>query len=231
MADPFESARRSVADEFGVRTVSDYRELVGEIDAAIVATPTETHHAIATELLGGGVSLLIEKPIATNTAQADELVTLARRQNLVLQVGHVERFSPALACVTAEVRDPKFITATRTSGYTFRSIDIGVVLDLMIHDLDIVLSLAKSPVQHVDALGISVLGGHEDLATARLIFASGCVAQLSASRVSFQQQRTMTIFTFLNNGTEDVKERQVEVSLLLTESAEPLDAATKAQGA
>jgi predicted dehydrogenase len=195
VADPVDAARRSVADEFGVRTVADYRELVGEIDAAIVAAPTVLHHAIGINLLSGGVALLVEKPIAPTSAQADELVALARRQNLVLQVGHVERFNPALTCVAADVRDPKFITATRTSGYTFRSTDIGVVLDVMIHDLDIVLSLAKSPVEQVDALGVSVLGGHEDLATARLTFASGCVAQLTASRVSFEQQRTMSIFT------------------------------------
>ncbi len=195
VADPVEAARRSAADEFRVRTVADYRELIGEIDAAIIAAPTVLHHAIGINLLSGGVSLLVEKPIAPTAAQADELVALARRQNLVLQVGHVERFNPALACVATDVRDPKFITATRTSGYTFRSTDIGVVLDVMIHDLDIVLSLAKSPVEQVDALGVSVLGGHEDLATARLTFASGCVAQLTASRVSFEQQRTMSVFT------------------------------------
>ncbi|MEX0642420.1 MAG: Gfo/Idh/MocA family oxidoreductase [Pirellulales bacterium] len=195
IADPVEAARRSIADEFGVRTVANYRELIGEIDAAIVAAPTVLHHAIGMDLLNGGIALLMEKPIAPTSKQADELVALARRQNLVLQVGHVERFNPALACVASEVRDPKFITATRASGYTFRSTDIGVVLDMMIHDLDIVLALAKSSVEQVDALGVSVLGTHEDLATARLTFASGCVAQLSASRVSFQQQRTMSVFT------------------------------------
>jgi predicted dehydrogenase len=194
VVDAVESARHSAAEENHTRAVADYRELIGEIDAAIVATPTTTHHAIGMELLSGGVSLLMEKPIALTTTQADELVALARRQGLVLQVGHVERFNPALACVASDVRDPKFITATRTSGYTFRSTDIGVVLDVMIHDLDIVLALAKSTVDEVQALGISVLGGHEDLATATLTFASGCVAQLSASRVSFQQQRTMSVF-------------------------------------
>jgi predicted dehydrogenase len=147
------------------------------------------------ELLAGGIPLLMEKPLAPIADQANELVALARKKGLVLQVGHVERFNPALTAASADVRDPKFITATRTSGYTFRSTDIGVVLDVMIHDLDIALWLAKSPVVDVQALGISVLGGNEDLATAWLTFASGCVAQLAASRVSFQQQRTMTVFT------------------------------------
>jgi len=195
VADPVESARCGVAQEARTRAVADYRELIGEIDAAIIATPTSSHHAVSMELLSSGVPLLVEKPLAPTSAEANELVGLARRQGLVLQVGHVERFNPALACVAADVRDPKYITATRTSGYTFRSTDIGVVLDVMIHDLDIVLALAKSTVEDVQALGMSVLGGHEDLATARLTFASGCVAQLSASRVSFQQQRTMSVFT------------------------------------
>jgi predicted dehydrogenase len=195
VVDPVESARRSAAQEFHTRVLADYREVIGDVEAAIIATPTATHHAIGMELLGSGVPLLIEKPLALNSAQANDLVTLARKKNLVLQVGHVERFNSAFTAVAADVRDPKYIEATRTSGYTFRSTDIGVVLDVMIHDLDIVLSLANSPVDEVQALGISVLGGHEDLATARLTFASGCVAQLSASRVSFQQRRTMTIFT------------------------------------
>jgi predicted dehydrogenase len=195
IVDPVESARTSVAQEARTRAVADYRELIGEIEAAIIATPTRFHHVIGMDLLAGGIPVFMEKPLAANSAEANELVSLARRQGLVLQVGHVERFNSALAAVAAEVRDPKYIDATRTSGYTFRSTDIGVVLDVMIHDLDIVLSLARSTVVDVQAMGISVLGGHEDLAAARLTFASGCVAQLSASRVSFQQQRTMTIFT------------------------------------
>ncbi len=195
IADPVEAQRTSVAQETGTRAVADYRELVGEIEAAIIATPTTYHHAIGIELLGCGVPLLIEKPIALTGAEANELVALARQKGVTLQVGHVERFNPALTAVAADVRDPKYIEATRTSGYTFRSTDIGAVMDIMIHDLDVVLSLAKSNVVDVQALGISVLGGHEDLATARLTFASGCVAQISASRVSFQQRRTMSIFT------------------------------------
>jgi predicted dehydrogenase len=195
VADPVEASRDSVAQEAKTQAVADYRTLIGQIDSAIVASPTSTHHAIGTELLNAGVPLLIEKPLATNATEAGDLATLARKKGLVLQVGHVERFNSALHAVSADVRDPKYIEATRTSGYTFRSTDIGVVLDMMIHDLDIVLSLANSTVEDVQALGVSVLGGHEDMATARLTFANGCVANLSASRVSFQQQRTMTVFT------------------------------------
>jgi predicted dehydrogenase len=195
VADPAEASRDSVAQEAKTRAVADYRELIGQVEAAIVASPTSTHHAIGMELLQAGIPLLIEKPLAPNAVEAGDLASLARKKGLVLQVGHVERFNAALTAVAADVRDPKYIDATRTSGYTFRSTDIGVVLDMMIHDLDIVLSLAKSTVEDVQALGVSVMGGHEDMATARLTFASGCVANLSASRVSFQQQRSMTVFT------------------------------------
>lgn len=195
VVDPAEAARQSVAQEAHTRGVGDYRELIGEIDAAIVATPTTTHHAVCTELLASGIPLFVEKPLTPTSAEADELVSLARRQGLALQVGHVERFNPALASVASELRDPKYIQATRASGYTFRSTDIGVVLDMMVHDIDVVLSLARSPVEDVRALGISVLGGHEDIATAWLTFGSGCVAQLTASRTSFQQRRTMNVFT------------------------------------
>lgn len=195
VADPVEASRESVAQEAKTRAVADYRSLVGEIEAAIIASPTFTHHAIGMDLLEAGVPLLIEKPLAPTADEADELASTARSKGLVLQVGHVERFNPALSAVANDVKDPKYIEATRTSGYTFRSTDIGVVLDMMIHDLDIVLTLAKSSVVDVQALGVSVLGGHEDMATARLTFASGCVANLSASRVSFQQKRSMTVFT------------------------------------
>jgi predicted dehydrogenase len=195
VADPVEAARESVAQEAKTRAVADYRELIGKIDAAIIATPTTYHHAVGMELLGCGLPLLIEKPIAITSQQATELVNLARQKNVALQVGHVERFNPALIAVAADVCDPKYIEATRTSGYTFRSTDIGVVMDMMIHDLDIVLSLAKSTVTDVQSLGISVLGGHEDMASVRLTFASGCVANLTASRVSFHQKRMMSIFT------------------------------------
>ncbi len=195
VADPVEASRESVAQEAQTKPVADYRTLIGNIDAAIVASPTCTHHAIGMELLKAGLPLLVEKPLAPTACEARDLANAARAQGVVLQVGHVERFNPALDAVGNDVRDPKYIEATRTSGYTFRSTDIGVVLDMMIHDLDIVLSLAKSTVEDVQALGVSVLGGHEDMATARLTFASGLVANLSASRVSFQQQRCMTVFT------------------------------------
>jgi predicted dehydrogenase len=191
VVDPVLQARHRVALECDTEALPDCRGLAGRIDAAVVAAPTRLHHALGMELLAVGVHLLVEKPLANTAAEADELVEAARRAGVVLQVGHVERFNPAMIAALPHVRDPKYVEAVRASGFTFRSTDIGVVLDLMIHDLDLVLSMVRSPVRRVEALGLSVLGGHEDVANARLQFQSGCVATLSASRVSYRPVRRM----------------------------------------
>ena len=195
VADSQTAAREASAEETGAKPVADYRELVGQIDAAVVATPTSTHLDVASELMRAGVHVLVEKPIAPSLDESDALVQLAHKHGLVLQVGHVERFNPALVAVRPKVSDPKYIEARRTSGYTFRSTDVGVVMDLMIHDIDIVLSLASSQVERVEALGISVMGNSEDMVNARLHFASGCVASITASRTSYAPERTMQVFT------------------------------------
>jgi len=195
VADTRAQARKQVAADTGTRAVADFRELLGQIDAAIVATPTETHHDVVLELLAAGVHVFVEKPIAANVAQADAMVEAARRAGVVLQVGHIERFNPALQRVLPQTGDPKYIDAVRISGFPFRSLDIGVVLDLMIHDLDIAMSLTGSPVANVDSLGVCVLDHHEDVAQARLVFENGCVANFTASRVSYRSQRVMQIWS------------------------------------
>jgi len=195
IVDPVAAARQAVAADLGIEACSDISQLAGRVDAAIIAAPTAWHHALGLELLASGVHLLIEKPLAMNVAEADELVAAANGAGCVLQVGHVERFNPALSAAGGKLSDPKYIEARRYSGYTFRSTDIGVVLDLMIHDLDIILSIARSEVVEVDALGVAVMGEHEDAATARLKFANGCVANLSASRISFERARQMQIWS------------------------------------
>ncbi len=195
VVDPDEAARKQVASEFGVPVFATPAAIVGDMDAAVIATPTQYHHEVGMELLQRGVHLLIEKPIAPNVMQAQQLVEAAGQQNIVLQVGHVERFSPALAAVSQHLERVKYIEAKRTSGYSFRSTDIGVVLDLMVHDLDIVLSLVESELVDVRATGVSVMGGHEDIAEARLQFDDGCVVNLTASRCSFVNQREMQLFT------------------------------------
>ena len=197
VVDPSPEARRLAAADAAAPVLSDYRELFSRIDAAVVATPTRFHHAVSLDLLDHGIHLLVEKPLATSVAEADEMLEAAKGRGAILQVGHIERFNPAWnqAAVASLVREPKYIEASRCSGYTFRSTDIGVVLDLMIHDLDLVLHFANSAVRSVQSLGISVMGDHEDVAQARLEFQNGCVANLSASRVSFKPLRVMQVWS------------------------------------
>ncbi|TWU25937.1 Gfo/Idh/MocA family protein [Bythopirellula polymerisocia] len=195
IVDTNEVACHELAAETGAKPLNDFRDLFGLVDAAIVATPTESHFEIARELLTGGIHVLAEKPITTTVSEAEELVELAQRQQLTLQVGHIERFNPALSAIRDRLQDPKYITTRRLSPYSFRSTDIGVVHDLMIHDIDAILSLVKSPVTRVEAVGMSVLGNSEDMVDARLHFSSGCIANLTASRVSFTAERSMQVFT------------------------------------
>ena len=195
VADPDMKCRDRVATEHNAGAVADNRQLFAEVDAVVIAAPTRLHHSIGLDFISHGIHVLVEKPLAADLREADELVSAARRNRVVLQVGHVERFNPALTAAARHVRDPKFIEATRASGFTFRSTDIGVVLDLMIHDLDVILSMVRSPLRRVDGLGISVLGGHEDVANARLEFENGCVANLNASRVSPEPARRMSLWS------------------------------------
>ena len=195
VADPDANRRDRVATECDTRAVADHRQLFGQVDAVVIAAPTRLHHSIGLDFIQRGIHVLVEKPLAVNLGEADELVSAARQKRLVLQVGHVERFNPAMTAAARHIRDPKFIEATRASGFTFRSTDIGVVLDLMIHDLDLVLAMVRSPIRKVDALGVSVLGGHEDVANARLEFENGCVANLNASRVSPEPARRMSVWS------------------------------------
>ena len=193
LVEPVEATRHVATEEFSVRGAADISEIVDEIDCAIIATPTLYHFEVAQTLLNAGKHLLIEKPITFEIAQADKLIAIAKSKQLVLQVGHVERFNPAFIAVANHVSTPLFIDAVRTSNYSFRSTDIGVTLDLMIHDIDLVLSLVDSPVATIDAVGSVVIGPHEDIANARLTFENGTFANLTASRVNCEPQRTMRI--------------------------------------
>jgi predicted dehydrogenase len=182
------------AAEFGVKAVASLEEFAEQVDAASIATPTSTHFEIGRELLGRGKHLLVEKPIADNTSHATELAELAASRGLVLQVGHVERFNPVLSALEKRLTNPRFIEAHRLSPYPNRSTDIGVVLDLMIHDLEIILHLVRSPVQTIDAVGVPVLSRGEDIANARLRFENGCVANITSSRISPEQMRKIRVF-------------------------------------
>jgi predicted dehydrogenase len=191
VVDPLPQAREEVAQQLGVPAADDYRQLIGQIDAAIIATPTRQHHAVACDLLSHGIHAFVEKPVTTSIADADELIELAQQRNLVLQVGHVERFNPAFVAAQPHVENPKYLEAVRCGPFTGRSTDIGVVLDLMIHDLDLILALVPSDVVAVDSLGAAVFGPNEDWAQARIVFECGSVAHLRASRVSQVPQRSL----------------------------------------
>jgi predicted dehydrogenase len=195
VVDPVEGNRRSVAEAHGIWPCVHYGEILGRVDAAVIATPTRRHHEVAAQLLANGIHLLIEKPITASIAEADELIDLARRHGAVLQVGHVERFNPAFMHAQSECFDPKYIEAVRTSAFKFRSTDIGVVLDLMIHDIDLALALVRSPLRNVEAVGVSVFGDAEDIANARLSFDNGAVVTLSASRASYEAKRQVQVWS------------------------------------
>jgi predicted dehydrogenase len=183
-----------IGGRLGVRAVSSLDEFAALIDAATIATPTPTHFPVAKFLLEQGKHCLVEKPITENTQDAKALADLAQRLKLVLQVGHIERFNPVLSALESRLTEAKFIESHRLSPYPNRSIEIGVVLDLMIHDLEIVLHLVRSPVKYVDAVGIAVLSKGEDIANARIRFENGCVANLTASRISPEKMRKIRVF-------------------------------------
>jgi len=185
---------REVALEVGCAAQTDYRILLGQLDAAAVAVPTELHHEVVRSCLEAGVNVLVEKPIARTLAETDVLLELARARRLVLQVGHLQRFNPAFQALAAQEGRPLFIDIERLSPFKARGTDVDVVLDLMIHDLDLVLALAKAPVEQMSACGFRVLTGAIDIANARLEFADGCVASLSASRVSQSPVRKLRVF-------------------------------------
>ena len=185
---------KQLAVEFGVAAADSLDEFADKIDAASIATPTSSHFEVAHQLLVRGKHLLVEKPIAENTADASRLAALAVEHDLVLQVGHVERFNPVLSALEERLTHPRFIEAHRLSPYPNRSTDIGVVLDLMIHDLEIILHLVRSPVQTIDAVGVPVLSRGEDIANARLRFENGCVANITSSRISPERMRKIRVF-------------------------------------
>jgi predicted dehydrogenase len=194
VADVSESQAEAVAQRLGTKAYRDFWPLLNLVDAACIVVPTAHHAAVASEFLGRGVALLVEKPLALNADEAQHLVDLADKNAAILQVGHIERFNPAFEELLSRPLQPKLVRCERLGPFTGRSTDIGVVLDLMIHDLDLVLALVQAPVREVEALGMSVFGGHEDIASARVHFANGCVAELLASRAHPTPTRRLQVW-------------------------------------
>jgi predicted dehydrogenase len=199
-------AARKITHQYGGQAFASLAEFSTAIEAASLATPTCTHFELGQLLLTSGKHLLIEKPIADRLDHAQELIRLAQARELILQVGHIERFNPAFHALESRLTHPRFIEAHRLSPYPGRSMDIGVVLDLMIHDLDIILHLVRSPIQSVDAVGVAVLSKSEDIANARLRFTNGCVANITTSRISPEKLRKIRVFqddTYLSLDYQD----------------------------
>jgi predicted dehydrogenase len=228
VADMNPRAATETAQRCRTRSSSDYRELLGTVQAVVVAVPTSAHRQVAGDFLAAGADVLVEKPIAVGVDEARELVDLARRHEALLQVGHIERFSPALAAARPFLEDPRYIRIERFAPFSFRSTDIGVVHDLMIHDIDLVLDIVGVPVADVQALGTSILGEHEDCVQARLTFSNGTIADLAANRVSPVVRRQMQAWGPLGCVQIDFASREVVHygrSSLLQFGATPLERA------
>jgi predicted dehydrogenase len=183
-----------LASELDAKPVSDFRDLIGEVDAVSIASPTRSHFDIASALLENDIHVLVEKPITTTLEEAQALVDLAESRGLVLQVGHLERFNPAVMGLADFLQEPQFIESNRIAPYKPRSTDVSVVLDLMIHDIDLVHSIVGSPVTSLDATGGSIISNDIDIANARIKFANGCVANVTASRAGFKTERSLRVF-------------------------------------
>ncbi len=195
VADTDASRAEALAQTHGCRAVTDCRELIGCVDAVTIAAPTVRHCDLASQFIDNGIAVMIEKPLAASVKEGRHIAELARRRNVVVAVGHSERCNPVVQAMKRLQIEPKFIEANRISPYPFRSMDIGVVLDVMIHDIDIILSLAASPIRRIDAVGVNVIGEHEDICNARIIFENGCIANITASRLALKTERKVRVFS------------------------------------
>jgi len=194
LADPSAAARAAAEAEFRVPVHADYRDLLGRVDAVSIVTPTPLHFAVAQDFLEAGAHVLVEKPMTATVGEAESLIDAARRARRVLQVGHLERFNAAVRALQPMLAVPRFIESARLAPFKHRGTEVDVVLDLMIHDIDLILSIVRSPVVSVDAVGSSVFSREIDIANARLRFANGCVANATASRVSMKTERRLRLF-------------------------------------
>jgi len=211
VADIDRGRAEALAARLGTRAVADFRELLGAIDCASVVVPTQHHHSVASVLLGAGIDCLVEKPLAASAALARELVALGHAQGRILQVGHLERFNPALTRLARMLTEPRFIECHRLASFTERGADVDVVRDLMIHDLDLIRLLVPEEVVGIEAVGVPVVTQAPDIANARLRFAGGCVANVTASRVSMKRERKLRVFQPDTYLAFDLAERSVRI--------------------
>jgi predicted dehydrogenase len=219
VCDTNEANGRAIAETYGTKFTADFRDLLGEVEAVSVATPTINHHEVTCACLEAGISVLVEKPISRTLEEADEMIQLAEAKGAVLQVGHIERFNPAFQALQQQLTNPKFFEAHRMGIFTLRSLDIDVVMDLMVHELDIISALVKSEVVKIEAVGIPILTQKIDLANARLEFANGCIANITASRVAGERLRKLRVFQPNEYYSLDYAEQQVGMFKLIPPKA------------
>jgi len=195
VVDTQQDRSQALADRYGCESFTDCKPLLSLVDAVTISAPTVCHRDLAKEFIENNIAVMVEKPLASSVGQAEEIVALAKKHNAVVAVGHSERCNPVVQAMKRLHIKPKFIEANRISPYPFRSTDIGVVLDVMIHDIDIILSLAASEIKTVDAAGVNVIGEHEDICNARIVFANGCIANITASRLALKTERKVRVFS------------------------------------
>lgn len=218
-----EERGRHISREYGTDFYRDLDELIPRIDAASVVVPTEDHFEIGRRLIENDIDCLIEKPMVETLEQAEELYRLAERRGVILQVGHIERFNTAFTAAREYIDSPRYIEVSRIGPFTERSVDIGVVLDLMIHDIDIVLTLVDSPLKDIDSVGVSVLTDFEDISNTRLEFENGCVANLTASRVSMETERKIRVYQDRSYVSLDYMDQEVKIWRLKNGNARNMD--------
>jgi predicted dehydrogenase len=194
VADIDEARAKEIGSAHGAAVCTDYRDLFGRVQCVSVAVPTRHHYQVARDFIEAGIDVLVEKPLTANIEEARELVRTAQAKNVILQVGHLERFNPAIRRLEGVIKDPKFVECHRLAPFIERGTDVDVVLDLMIHDIDVIASLVRAPVERVEAVGVPVLTERPDIANARIKFANGCIANVTSSRVSLKRERKIRFF-------------------------------------
>jgi predicted dehydrogenase len=201
----------SVAVRLGTKAFTNHRDILGMVDAVSISVPTQYHFEVAKDFLQQGIGILLEKPITTTLEEADELIRIARETGAVLQVGHLERFNPVVMALVGILKEPRFIESIRIAPFKPRGTDVNVVLDLMIHDIDIIQNLINSPIVRIDSIGAPVFTEEEDIANARIQFENGCVANVTASRISLKSERRMRIFQSDAYITLDFQNKKIAV--------------------
>jgi len=229
VVDPNLEAAEKIASEYGVKAYASAEELIGLVDAVTISAPTVYHHELAKLFIENGVAVMIEKPLAASVEEGRDIVDLAKKHDVVVAVGHSERCNPVSQAMKRLDIEPKFIEANRISPYPFRSTDIGVVLDVMIHDIDIVLSLAGSKIKKVDAVGVNVIGDHEDICNARVFFENGCVANITAYDFDFSTVNWPDLLNIEQLDIDDREPLRVEQESFL-EAVEKHDARPEVTG-